>query len=193
MARHRTGRRAIARVRRDPALWTDRGDRSSAASPGTAVYHHDSRSREDDCPSGSLTLELGAVRDIARVVLNGADCGIVWTAPFEIDVSAAVRAGDNHLEVHVATPWRNRLIAEAAAPDRADLRADDPGVRGRRPHRCRPGCAAGALLLPSDAVPPTRISHPIGAHKRLLCRNDANGATVVVRPPSRSQLHRWRQ
>ena len=82
---------------------------------GTAVYRHDFTLPEDDLRHGAAaTLELGAVRDIARVLLNGIDCGIVWTAPFDVDVSAALRAGTNHLEVHVATPWRNRLIAEAA-------------------------------------------------------------------------------
>ena len=48
-------------------------------------------------------------------VLNGEDCGIAWTPPFRVDISSAARPGDNSLEIHVATPWRNRLIAEAAA------------------------------------------------------------------------------
>jgi hypothetical protein len=42
---------------------------------------------------------------------------VAWTAPFRVDVAAAVRAGVNVLEVEVATPWRNRLIAEAGAPN----------------------------------------------------------------------------
>ena len=61
-------------------------------------------------------LDSATVRDIARVSFNGVDCGMAWTAPFRVDVTAAVRAGLNTLEVQVATPWRNRLIAEAAAP-----------------------------------------------------------------------------
>ena len=44
------------------------------------------------------------------------DCGIAWTAPFRVDVTAAVVTGSNELDVEVATPWRNRLIAEASAP-----------------------------------------------------------------------------
>ena len=61
-------------------------------------------------------LELGDVRDIARVVVNGADCGIAWTPPFRAEVTAALREGENLVEVHVTNPWRNRLIAEAAEP-----------------------------------------------------------------------------
>ena len=56
------------------------------------------------------------MRDLARVTVNGTDCGIAWTPPFRVDVTAAVRTGSNLVEVEVATPWRNRLIAEAADP-----------------------------------------------------------------------------
>ncbi len=62
------------------------------------------------------SLDLGTVRDIARVIVNGVDCGVAWTPPFRVDVTAALRAGGNIVEVEVATPWRNRLIAEAGAP-----------------------------------------------------------------------------
>ncbi len=53
------------------------------------------------------------------MILNGHDCGVVWTPPFVADVAAAVRPGLNRLVLEVATPWRNRLIAEAAAPSGA--------------------------------------------------------------------------
>jgi hypothetical protein len=41
---------------------------------------------------------------------------VVWTAPWRIDVAAAVRPGRNTVQVEVANAWMNRLIAEAAAP-----------------------------------------------------------------------------
>ena len=61
-------------------------------------------------------IDLGRVHDIARVVVNGVDCGVAWTAPFRVDATPAVREGANTIEVEVATPWRNRLIAEARRP-----------------------------------------------------------------------------
>lgn len=97
----------------DPALWTDAGGLARGFS-GTAVYEHEFTLASAHLDGGPVTLELAEVRDIARIILNGMDCGIAWTAPFEVDVSAAVRTGVNSLEVHVATPWRNRLIAEAS-------------------------------------------------------------------------------
>lgn len=99
----------------DPTLWTDFGEHERGFS-GIAVYHHQFTLEGPQLTDLSLELELGVVRDVARVVINGTDCGIMWTPPFVADVSAAVREGINNLEVHVATPWRNRLIAEAGAP-----------------------------------------------------------------------------
>ena len=60
-----------------------------------------------------LAVEVG---DIARVRVNGVDCGVLWTAPFRVDVTAALRPGRNVVELDVANAWMNRLIAEAATP-----------------------------------------------------------------------------
>jgi hypothetical protein len=50
------------------------------------------------------------------VLVNGVDCGITWTAPFEADVTGALRPGRNAVVVEVANAWMNRLIAEARQP-----------------------------------------------------------------------------
>jgi len=97
-----------------PILWTELDDPARAFS-GRATY----RTEFASAAAGErerVTLSLGEVGDIARVTVNGIDCGVAWTAPFRVDVTAAVREGANALEVEVATPWRNRLIAEASAP-----------------------------------------------------------------------------
>jgi hypothetical protein len=97
-----------------PVLWTDLDDQARAFS-GTATY----RTEFVHAAAGQnerVTLSLGEVGDIARVAVNGIDCGVAWTAPFRVDVTAATRVGVNSLEVVVATPWRNRLITESSAP-----------------------------------------------------------------------------
>ncbi|MET0782122.1 MAG: glycosyl hydrolase [Microbacterium sp.] len=99
----------------EPHLWTDLGATERGFS-GTAVYHHEFALADADHDGTAAALEFEDVRDIARVVVNGIDSGTVWTAPFRLDVTSALRTGRNTLEVHVATPWRNRLIAEAAQP-----------------------------------------------------------------------------
>lgn len=94
-----------------PTPWTELDDEARAFS-GTAVYRTDF---EVDGPldAGRIWIELGRVHDIARVVVNDVDCGVAWTEPFRVDATPAVRAGANTIEIEVATPWRNRLIAEA--------------------------------------------------------------------------------
>ena len=61
-------------------------------------------------------LALGEVRDIASVRLNGIDCGVAWTAPYRINITRALRPGENHLEVQVANTWANRIIADQKLP-----------------------------------------------------------------------------
>jgi hypothetical protein len=59
-----------------------------------------------------LILDLGQVGDIAEVIVNGKSVGTPWNAPFRVDVSKAVKAGSNTLEVRVADLWVNRLIGD---------------------------------------------------------------------------------
>jgi len=46
-------------------------------------------------------LDLGKVEVMARVVLNGEDCGIVWKPPYRVDISKALKPGTNKLEIEV--------------------------------------------------------------------------------------------
>lgn len=64
-----------------------------------------------------MTLDLGRVESLAAVALKGVDLGVRWKAPFAVDVTPALRAGKNRLEVKVVNVWRNRLIADAGLPE----------------------------------------------------------------------------
>jgi hypothetical protein len=103
-----------ASVSPHPRFWTDVIDGGRDFS-GIGTYRLEFE-LPDRPAADRLVLDLGAVREIARVRLNGVDCGVAWTEPFRVDVTVAVRTGRNALEIDVATPWRNRLIAEAASP-----------------------------------------------------------------------------
>jgi len=104
-----------------PALldWTQSQEDRIRYHSGKAVYEH-----TFELPAGQMTpaarimLDLGRVADVgmARISLNGHDLGVVWTQPFRVDVSAAVKAGTNRLKVEVVNSWRNRLIGDRELP-----------------------------------------------------------------------------
>ena len=63
-------------------------------------------------------LQLNNVVDagIAAVKLNGKDIGITWTKPFRIEMTDALKAGRNELEITVVNTWQNRLIGDRGKP-----------------------------------------------------------------------------
>lgn len=60
-------------------------------------------------PTGNERLTLGTVRDIAHVWVNGTDCGIVWTAPYETAIGHALKKGKNTIRIEVVNTWANAL------------------------------------------------------------------------------------
>lgn len=96
-----------------PGPWTALGT-EAAGFAGVGTYATEVELTEADGRTAVLAFE--DVGDLARVRVNGVDCGIVWTHPWEVDVTAALRRGRNLVEVDVANAWMNRLIAEATAP-----------------------------------------------------------------------------
>ena len=81
-----------------------------------------SRSKSDLRPlisdlSSPLFLDLGSVKYIARVKLNGKDLGAVWTAPWRVEITGAVKTRANELEIDVINLWPNRRIGDASLPE----------------------------------------------------------------------------
>lgn len=74
---------------------------------GTAIYKtsFDWKKRK----TGKVYLNLGKVAVIADVKVNGIDCGTVWTAPFRVEITDALKKGRNTLEIEVANTWANAL------------------------------------------------------------------------------------
>jgi hypothetical protein len=64
-------------------------------------------------PGSRLFLDLGLVKNIAQVKLNGVDLGIIWTEPWRVEISSIIKNADNLLEIEVVNLWPNRLIGDA--------------------------------------------------------------------------------
>jgi len=62
-------------------------------------------------------LDLGEVKNLAVVRVNGQTCGTLWRPPFTIDISEALRGGDNTLEIDVTNLWVNRMVGDEQEPD----------------------------------------------------------------------------
>jgi hypothetical protein len=62
-------------------------------------------------------IDLGEVNDIARIKLNGKNMGVIWCAPWRIEITDSIKEGDNDLEIEVANRWINRLLGDRKDPD----------------------------------------------------------------------------
>jgi hypothetical protein len=97
--------------------WSDHPDEGVKHFSGTATY-----TREIEVPAAllargrSVWLDLGTVKEVAEVTVNGKNLGILWRPPFRVNISGAAHAGRNQLEVRVTNLWPNRMIGDAALP-----------------------------------------------------------------------------
>lgn len=97
--------------------WSRRPEPGLKYYSGIATYRTTFQLASAEIPGAGaeLFLDLGRVEVMARVRVNGTDCGVAWTAPWRVDISRAVRAGANQLEIEVANLWPNRMIGDAAS------------------------------------------------------------------------------
>lgn len=94
--------------------WSRNADSSIRYYSGMAVY---TQSFEWGGDSSRLWLDLGQVANIARVTLNGIDCGIAWTPPYRVEISKAIKPGNNILNIEVTNTWANRLTGDHLLPE----------------------------------------------------------------------------
>ena len=98
--------------------WSKRPEDKIKFFSGVATYRKtfEAPKLEPDSKGEKQFIDLGVVKNMARVRLNGQDLGIVWCAPWRVEVTGALKPGANELEVTVANLWVNRLIGDAALP-----------------------------------------------------------------------------
>ncbi|PWK27572.1 F5/8 type C domain-containing protein [Arcicella aurantiaca] len=81
---------------------------------GTATYQN---SFQINKTQKRYWLDLGEVANIANVKVNGVNCGVAWTAPYRVEITKAIREGENQLNIEVSNTWANRLIGDNKLPE----------------------------------------------------------------------------
>jgi hypothetical protein len=103
--------------------WTERPEQEIRYYSGKATYTTTFHLSGLKTTGQNYVLDLGEVLDvgIARVKLNGKDLKVIWTKPFQVDITGIAQNGENTLEIEVVNSWRNRLIADRDLPEEKRL------------------------------------------------------------------------
>jgi hypothetical protein len=98
--------------------WTEFDDPGIRYFSGRATYRTTLLLTDQQAiTASSSVLKLGDVHEVAAVRINGKDAGVVWKAPYALEVGGLLHAGENLIEVDVTNLWPNRLIGDAQDPN----------------------------------------------------------------------------
>jgi len=98
------------------ADWVDHADAAISSFSGRAVYRT-TFTVDSVNDASKYLLDLGRVKVIANVKVNGVAVGSAWTAPWSVDVSKALKPGDNQLEIEVVNTWVNKVVSDLKLPE----------------------------------------------------------------------------
>jgi hypothetical protein len=127
--------------------WNDSPDKGVKYFSGTGTYTKTMQASADWFkPGAKLWIDLGYVKNLAEVTVNGKALGVVWHAPYRVDVTSALKPGANEVIIKVTNAWVNRLIGDQQ-PD-ATTKYTFADVK---PYK------ANSPLLPSGLLGPVKL------------------------------------
>jgi len=127
--------------------WSDNPDQGIKYFSGVGTYAKTIEApAEWFKPGAKLWIDLGDVKNLAEVTVNGKSLGILWEPPFRVDATAALKTGANMLEIKVANLWVNRLIGDK-----------QPGAAKTYTYTAVEFYKADSPLLPSGLLGPVKI------------------------------------
>ena len=95
--------------------WTTLNDSTLKYFSGTVTYKNTFTGNEK-FNSKNLFISFDSIYNILTIKINGINCGTIWTQPYELDITKAVIAGENKIEIEVTNTWHNRLIGDNLLP-----------------------------------------------------------------------------
>jgi hypothetical protein len=127
--------------------WTENPDQGVKYFSGTGTYSKTVQAPADWFQSGAhLWLDLGSVKNLAEVSVNGKSLGIVWKTPFRVDVTGVLKPGPNTVEVKVTNLWVNRIVGDM-----------QPGATKKYTFTAMQFYRADSPLLPSGLLGPVQL------------------------------------
>lgn len=141
-------RGAPARITLDRlSSWSEHSDAGVKYFSGTGTYTKSIQAPASWFQGGQqIWLDLGDVKNIAEVAVNGKPAGVVWKKPFRLDVTSALKTGENTLQIKVTNLWVNRIIGD-----------QQPGVTQKYTFTSQQFYRADSPLLPSGLLGPVQL------------------------------------
>jgi hypothetical protein len=142
------GRGAPASIRLDKLIsWPDSTDAGVKYFSGAGTYTKTVQASAEWFKKGAkLWIDLGEVKNLAEVTVNGKSLGIVWHTPYRVDATRALRPGANEVTIKVINAWVNRLIGDQQPAATTKYTFADV-----KPYR------ANSPLQPSGLLGPVRV------------------------------------
>jgi (4-O-methyl)-D-glucuronate---lignin esterase len=114
---------------------------------GNGTYTKTIQASADWFKAGAtLWIDLGDVKNLAEVTVNGKSVGVVWHAPYRVDATGALKPGANEIRIQVTNAWVNRLIGDQQAEATTKYTFADV-----KPYK------ANSPLLPSGLLGPVKL------------------------------------
>jgi hypothetical protein len=137
--------------------WTESEDPGVKYFSGTATYQN-SFNLDAGSVKKKMILDLGEVRDVAEVFINGKSAGILWKKPYQIDISQLVKTGTNDLKIEIVNLWVNRMTGDMLSdPKDRYCKTNQPYMKsevwpgGDEPFRLQTAGLMGPVILHSIA------------------------------------------
>jgi hypothetical protein len=85
---------------------------------GNIVYNSTFEVNLSEAKNNDVYLDLGEVNNMAKIWINDQYVGGLWTPPYRVKVSAALKQGLNKVRIDVVNTWVNRMIGDKIVPEK---------------------------------------------------------------------------